>query len=143
MEFFSFLFSPQVGEIAICWARGENPWAPPIFLPIFFSYQTHQNTIFSPFFSPIFFILPKIYPIIWTLRVSVDYEVTVRWIKGMTNKKKRKETCKSFFFFWVFNLRVKQFYMSKTWWVDMGMVKWIHVFLGEMKFVIWLYNPNF
>ena len=44
--FFSTSFTLQIGEIAIWWVRGENLWTP-IFLPIFFSYQIHQNIIFS------------------------------------------------------------------------------------------------
>ena len=50
-------------EIAIWWASREN-WAP-VFLSSFFSYQTHQNIIFSPILS----IILKVYP---TKQTSVE-----------------------------------------------------------------------
>ena len=57
-DFFSSPFTLQIGEIAIWWVRGENLWTP-IFLPIFFSYQIHQNIIFFLLF---FSIILKIHP---------------------------------------------------------------------------------
>ena len=57
--FFSTSFTLQIGEIAIWWVRGENLWTP-IFLPIFFSYQIHQNINFS--FILFFSIILKIHP---------------------------------------------------------------------------------
>ena len=48
---FSFLFSPQFGEIGFWWAWRENFWAPP-FSP---SISTINQTHFSPIFSSIFY----------------------------------------------------------------------------------------
>ena len=56
-------FSPNCGDCNLV-GQGRKPLGPTKFsFPFFFSYQTYQNTIFSPFFSQVFSILPTIYPI--------------------------------------------------------------------------------